>query len=256
MLIALVAVTAIFILAERWPKLCLRPSPLLRPFFLTDIFYLLTGFIAGGSAAADYINYGSQTLGSALGTRQFTLVLPRWVSTFIALIALDAGNYFAHYLLHRFDALWEFHKIHHSSPRLDWLATFRSHILEQTLRRLLAPLILILLGFPPEVVLVAGALFIAWTVFNHSNLRIGSRSLERILITPRLHRAHHLSGGPARNLGTIFTFWDRMRGTFSTDGVGEESELGNGEPLYPQGWLAQLIEPLRRIGSMKPDAGS
>jgi len=33
----------------------------------------------------------------------------------LALLGLDVGNYFAHYRLHRFDVLWQFHKIHHSS---------------------------------------------------------------------------------------------------------------------------------------------
>jgi sterol desaturase/sphingolipid hydroxylase (fatty acid hydroxylase superfamily) len=63
-------------------------------------------------------------------------------------------------------------------------------------------------------VLAAGAVFIAWAVYNHSNLRVGLGFLEHVLITPRLHRAHHLNDAPARNLGTVFTFWDRMRGTF------------------------------------------
>ena len=49
----------------------------------------------------------------------------------LALLGLDVGNYFAHYCLHRFDVLWQFHKTHHSSRKLDWLATFRSHIGEQ-----------------------------------------------------------------------------------------------------------------------------
>jgi sterol desaturase/sphingolipid hydroxylase (fatty acid hydroxylase superfamily) len=256
MLSALGAVAIIFMLTERCSKLRFCPSPFLRPLFLTDVFYLLTGFVAGGSVSAAYVDYGSQVVGATFGTQQFTLAIPRWVSILIALVALDAGNYFAHYLLHRFEALWEFHKIHHSSPRLDWLATFRSHILEQALRRLLAPILLIFLGFPPDVVFAAGAIFIAWAIFNHANLRVNLRFLENALITPRLHRVHHLSNAPTRNLGTIFTCWDRMRGTFSTEEMDEKSGLGNGEPRYPQNWLSQLVEPMRRIGGMKSAAKS
>ena len=230
-LIVLGAVSFIFILIERHPKLRLSSLPFLRPFFLSDLFYLLTGFIVGGSVTAAYFDYGSRIIGTTFGMRQLTLALPGWALVLLALLALDAGNYFAHYLLHRFDALWEFHKVHHSSPLLDWLATFRSHILEQTLRRLVAPILLILLGFPTDAVLMAGAVFVAWGVFNHANLIINLRFLEQILITPRLHRIHHLNEGPVRNLGAIFTLWDRMRGTFSTEEVDADSELGNGESL-------------------------
>jgi len=42
----------------------------------------------------------------------------------LVLLGLDVGNYFAHYCLHRFDVLWQFHKTHHSSRELDWLANF------------------------------------------------------------------------------------------------------------------------------------
>jgi lathosterol oxidase len=84
--------------------------------------------------------------------------LPLWATTPLALVAIDLGNYLAHILLHRYGALWEFHKVHHSSRTLDWLATFRSHIVEQALRRLIAPALLIIAGFPIKAVVLAGGL--------------------------------------------------------------------------------------------------
>jgi lathosterol oxidase len=51
-----------------------------------------------------------------------------------------------HLSLHRFEALWQLHEVHHSSPALDWLATFRSHLLEQALRHFATPLLLVAVG--------------------------------------------------------------------------------------------------------------
>ena len=233
---------------ERVPGIRLRPLPLFRRFFVTDVFYLLTGFVAGGSIAAAYITRGSQFFGEVLGVpRLAALSVPLWLLVVLALIAFDAGNYLSHYCLHRFDWLWEFHKIHHSSRELDWLATFRSHIGEQILRRLLAPTLLIVIGFPLDAVIVAGGIFIAWAAFNPANIGLNLQFLEPVFITPRLHRIHHLNSAPTNNLGTVFTFWDKLRGTLDRSRIAEESELGNGEPHYPQSWLRQFFTPIRRL---------
>ena len=250
MLISLTVAATLVALMERHPRVKLRAQSFFRKFFVTDVFYLLTGFVAGGSLGVAYFTHASEFVGNVLFVPRLTsLSLPLWLVVILALLALDVGNYATHYCLHRFDALWEFHKIHHSSRELDWLATFRSHIGEQILRRLLAPVLLILFGFPLKGVLIAGAIFIAWGVLNHANLSLNMRVLEPVLITPRLHRVHHLSHAPANNLGTFFTFWDRLRGTLDVAEYSAECELGNGEPNYPQTWLHQFFKPLRRVVS-------
>ena len=241
----LIGAAILLAILERSPRCRFRGSSLFRRFFLTDFIYLLTGFVAGGSLAPVYIEHGSQWVEASFGFPRLTAVnLPLPVSAVLALAALDAGNYAAHYLLHRFEWSWAFHKIHHSSPQLDWLAAFRSHLAEQILRRLLAPILLILLGFPREAVIIAGAVLIAWIMFTHSNLRVNLRFLEPVLITPRLHRIHHIYDSSAKNLGTIFCFWDRLRGTLVLSETNDEIQFGNGEANYPQNWLAQLIEPI------------
>lgn len=250
MLIGLLVAAAFVALMERVPRLRLRPLLFFRRFFITDVFYLLTGFIAGGPIAVAYVNRGSQFFGDVLAVpRLAAFHLPLWLAVGMALLALDAGNYAAHYCLHRFNTLWEFHKIHHSSRELDWLATFRSHIGEQLLRRLLAPVLLILLGFPLNAIVIAGGIFIAWGIFNHANLRLNLRFLETVFITPRLHRIHHLNHAPTNNLGTFFTLWDKLRGTLDRSETFAERELGNGVRDYPQSWLRQFSEPIRRTVS-------
>src|SRR5262245_51115080 len=255
MTMMILGITALALaISERFARLRFRPSPLFRHYFASDIFYLLTGFVTGGSLAIAYVAATSDWVGTRWGIpRLAALDWPLWVTIPLALLAVDLGNYAAHTLLHRFEALWEFHTVHHSSRTLDWLATFRSHLIEQTLRRLLAPALLIIAGFPLKAVVLTSGLFIAWAMLNHSNLRLNLRWLEPVLITPRLHRLHHVPETENRNFGTVFTFWDRLRGTFIQADTEANCTFGVAGEVdsYPQGWLAQLLEPLRRVLKMR-----
>jgi sterol desaturase/sphingolipid hydroxylase (fatty acid hydroxylase superfamily) len=236
-------------LLERWSRTRRSAQPLFRARFADDALFLLLSWVATAKLSLAYV-----AAGSSLFHRQSTAPsdLPTWLLVVIAIVLLDLGNYLSHFLLHRVDALWEFHKVHHSSPTLDWMATFRSHLVEQLLRRLVAPVALIVFGFPIGAVGVAAGIFMAWGTFNHANLRIGGRFLEVIFITPRLHRLHHQTATSDRNLGTVFTLWDRLRGTF----IDEEArgELGVSGESYPEGFLAQMREPFRRLRSRVPAA--
>src|SRR5262245_2511613 len=133
----IIGITAFLLAAfERFSRLRFRPSPLFRRHFASDAFYLLTGFVAGGSLVVAYVASSSQWLGDSWGIpRLASANLPLWATTPLALLAIDLGNYLVHFLLHRYAALWEFHKVHHSSRTLDWLATFRSHIVERSEER-------------------------------------------------------------------------------------------------------------------------
>jgi sterol desaturase/sphingolipid hydroxylase (fatty acid hydroxylase superfamily) len=235
---------------ERFPSLRFRRSRLLRKYVGSDVVYLLSGFVAGGSLALAFIASGSDLVGSTFGVPRLSASdLPLWVTASAALVALDFGNYVAHGLLHRFDPLWEFHKVHHSIETLDWLATFRSHIVEQMLRRLVAPPLLILVGFPADAVALAGGIFLAWAIVNHTNLDVSLDFLEPIFVTPRLHRIHHVPDTDDRNFGTVFTIWDRLRGTLLVHDTSSEVALGVAGEIaaYPGGWLRQFVEPFTRI---------
>ena len=231
---------------ERLPGLRFRRAPFFRRFFASDLFYLVTGFVGGTSLTFGFVFSASHALGSVGVPRLSSLNIATWVAVAIALISLDLGNYAAHSLLHRYDTLWEIHKVHHSSRMLDWLATFRSHILEQILRRLCGPLLLVLLGIPLEAVAIAGSVFYAWGMFIHSNLSLNLQAIEPILVTPRLHRLHHDSNSTNKNLGTVFTIWDRLLGKFDARESGTDVIFGVPAQVdtYPQGWWSQFVAPL------------
>ena len=241
--IAVLAGTMIFLaLVERVHAIRHDAAALLRPLFFTDVLYMVTGFVVLPLLEAYFL--GSESQRTAGHT-----ALPRWFLAAICFVLIDSGNYVVHLLLHRVEVLWEFHKVHHSSRSLDWLATFRSHLVEQCLRHAVAPAMLLVVGFPPDAIVPAGAAYIAWTMFVHSNVGLDLRLLEAFVITPSLHRLHHVPESSQLNLGGVLTVWDRLRGTLernrrTTDrGLGVPGEI----TTYPQGWLRQLVEPAVRI---------
>jgi sterol desaturase/sphingolipid hydroxylase (fatty acid hydroxylase superfamily) len=247
-LLAIGSAAVIFAVLERVPSLQRLRLPLFRSFFAADILFLVLGFLVGGRLVLDYLSAANGALDAIALPRLSSLDLPLWASTAIALVLLDIGLYASHLLLHHFDRLWTFHQVHHSVRALDWLATFHSHLGEQLFRRLIAPLLLILAGVPATGVAIASAFVLFWGIFNHSNLSLNLRFLEPLFITPRLHHLHHVATSDGRNLGTVFSLWDRLLGRLDTREVPPEEELGLAGEIetYPQGFLRPLAEPFRR----------
>jgi sterol desaturase/sphingolipid hydroxylase (fatty acid hydroxylase superfamily) len=248
-LVVMSASALLLALLERLPATRRERQPLLRPYLGSDLVYLLSGYVAGGSAAAAYVAAASEAVGRLGVPRLAALDVPFWAAVAASLVLIDLGNYLSHWLLHRFGPLWRLHEVHHSSRRLDWMATFRSHLLEQALRRAVAPVGLVFAGAPVGAVAVAAGLFQSWAMLNHANLALDLRWLEPVFVTPRLHHLHHVPETTHRNLGTLLTLWDRLRGALVVRelAAGEIYGVPGEVESYPQGWLRQLVEPLRRI---------
>ena len=78
-----------------------------------------------------------------------------------------------------------------------------------------------------------------------------------MLITPRLHRLHHVATSCEKNFGVAFSVWDRLARTLTT-ATEEGGPLGvPGEiDTYPQTWTKQLVEPFRRWRAARSPAPS
>jgi sterol desaturase/sphingolipid hydroxylase (fatty acid hydroxylase superfamily) len=235
--ILLVAIAALIVI-ERLPLARFEALPVRRRHFGTDLVYLLTSGIAL-SMLAQSLSVRFLAPAGTFATSAALLAC--------SILLFDLGGYVSHRLLHRFDFLWEVHKVHHSSRKLDWLATFRGHLLEHAIRQLFSPVLLIVLGVPLTIVGLTAAVHGAWAAFAHSNFGPRLRALDFLFITPRLHRVHHVAASCERNFGVMFTIWDRLAGTLSTSTeaggvIGVPDEIDT----YPQKWTAQLVEPFRR----------
>lgn len=233
---------------ERVPRLRFRDAPFVRRFMGSDALHVVTG-VGFGLLTGGLVLTASTALG-ALGLPRLSAVpMPLALSVAPAIVVLDLGQYASHRMLHHFGALWEIHKVHHSPRALDWLAGYRSHVFEHALRRVVGPLGLVLLGAPAEAVAIAASILSAWAAFIHSNVDLHSRALELVLVTPRLHRVHHVPATTTRNFGAFLTVWDRLAGAFVAEPPPADAALGVPAELetYPQTWWAQLTEPIRRF---------
>jgi sterol desaturase/sphingolipid hydroxylase (fatty acid hydroxylase superfamily) len=171
--------------------------------------------------------------------------LPAIAQIALGLVLFDFVSFLVHVCLHRFDVLWNVHKVHHSSRQLDSLATTRTHMFENLVRFVPAQALLFLVGIPALVVAATVVIAAAYGISNHSNLASRRRWVEAIFVTPRLHRRHHVPATTQRNFGVIFTFWDRLFGTLVRVDTDDDERFGvPGEiDTYPQRFGAAFRRP-------------
>ena len=167
---------------------------------------------------------------------------PYWLQLFEIVFLCDISIYWAHRLSHRYQCLWRFHQIHHTAERLDWLAAYREHPLDNIYTRVIENLPALLLGFPMET--IAGFVVFRglWGLFIHSNVNITMGPLAYLIGSPRLHHWHHdkhLNEGC--NFANLSPLMDLMFGTYYDPGE-EPKEYGIREEVN-RGYLAQIIQP-------------
>ncbi|SJL83132.1 sterol desaturase family protein [Vibrio palustris] len=148
-----------------------------------------------------------------------TLDVNHYIAIFVTILALDLALYIFHVLMHRLPALWQLHQIHHTDTDLDASTALRFHPLEFLLLLWMRIGVVTLLGAPILGVVAYELIFIGMLVFNHCNIKLHplrERQLRWLLVTPDVHRIHHSLNEKEHNsnLGFVFSFWDRLLGTY------------------------------------------
>lgn|SRR6185436_14541749 len=142
--------------------------------------------------------------------------LPFWLAFAVSFAGVDYAYYWNHRLLH--GALWRWHAVHHTAPRLDVLVTSRNTLFTPlVIVYLWSSLAALLLLRDASGFLLGMSLTAALDLWRHSPLvpppRI-RRALSRLFITPHEHAWHHSRDRHDVNFGANFTLWDRLHGTF------------------------------------------
>jgi sterol desaturase/sphingolipid hydroxylase (fatty acid hydroxylase superfamily) len=185
------------------------------------------------------------------------LRLSGWMEILASLLALDLFDYLWHRANHRVTFLWRFHKAHHSDTAMDVSTSLRFHPGE----------LMISAAVKALWVAVWGPTAIAWFLFeasvslcaqfHHSNIDFPDRfenRLSALLVTPRFHASHHAVDrryGDA-NFSTIFSFWDRLFGSYTPPAAGGATTNGEGALGLPEArdlafsLSAWLAEPFRQ----------
>ena len=248
-LTSIAILTAIFLsvaLLERVPALQHCPGPSRRPWFATDIAWYFVATVAAG--VSTFVFQPVLVHLAIPGVSATVADLPAAVRFLVAVAVFDAVAFAVHLGMHRSDLFWRVHKVHHSSRRLDFLATTRTHAFELLIRNVPAQMALFALGLPPAVVASVVLVYGTFAVVGHSNLRLNLRWVEWLFITPRIHRLHHVPSTTQKNFATIFSVWDRATQRLVRSDTSPDAVLGvPGEvESFPQQFVLAFREPLRQ----------
>jgi sterol desaturase/sphingolipid hydroxylase (fatty acid hydroxylase superfamily) len=147
----------------------------------------------------------------------------------VVLVTRDFSDFYAHYLLHRWQWLWEFHAMHHSTMFMTPFSGKRTHIVEELFHMGISGLTLAVTvgllayvaGFPPGEITLFGidaylvGHLLTFNELQHSHVGLSFGRWERYLMSPAQHHVHHDRDGAVRNLGGLLAVWDRLFGTFA-----------------------------------------
>jgi len=142
-----------------------------------------------------------------------------WIYYIVAFVLMDLCEYTYHVIMHKIDALWKFHLVHHSDLKVDVSTTTREHPGETFVRTSFLTLWVFLLG-PVLGVLIIRQIFQTFAnIIAHTEFRLSDRVnkiVGLIFITPNLHHVHHHYRLPYTdcNYGDVLSIWDRLFGTF------------------------------------------
>jgi sterol desaturase/sphingolipid hydroxylase (fatty acid hydroxylase superfamily) len=131
---------------------------------------------------------------------------------------MDLSFYYWHLVNHRVALLWRFHNVHHIDPDLDVSTALRFHFGELAFSAGFRIVQILLIGISAWVYVAYELFFQANTLFHHSNVRLPirlERTLNRVLVTPRMHGIHHshVQRETNSNYGVVFPWWDRLHRT-------------------------------------------
>ena len=163
------------------------------------------------------------------------LGITSWWNAALTVVFLDGVTYAWHRAYHGLPMMWRMHRVHHSDRDLDVTTSGRFHLMEMTLSAIVRLGVIIIWGASVGSVVLFEIVFGLLNQLEHANLHLPWRfdqALRWVFVTPDMHRIHH-SQVPEHtnsNYSTIFSWWDRLCGTYR---FGEDQQtLAIGLPEY------------------------
>jgi sterol desaturase/sphingolipid hydroxylase (fatty acid hydroxylase superfamily) len=185
--------------------------------------------------------------------RLFPALLGQQVLTFcLYVVILDFAEYWRHRLSHRVDWWYSLHALHHAQRQMTFWSDDRNHLLDEVFSFAWFTAVALLIGIPPMQFPLLVLLLRLLESLSHANVRLSFGWLgERLLISPRFHRAHHgttAAGQASVNYGAILPWWDMLFRTadFSRDFVRTGDPTAE-ETLATGSYAAQQWAGLRRL---------
>ncbi len=221
----------------------------LRKWWKTDALYLLlNGTLTG--IGINCILFAIILVSSILLPDSFTgwvASQPFWLQIPVMLVLADLCFYAVHRIFHEVPCLWKFHSVHHSSERLDWLAAYRVHPIDQICTKGASLVPVFLLGFSATNIVIFFFIYQWQSLLIHSNTRFRFGVLEHIFASPRFHHWHHANELAAyhKNYASQLPLIDAVFGTlYMPDKM--PSSYGTNETV-PEKYIAQLAFPFNEL---------
>ena len=218
-----------------------------------NIFFTLTTIVVNFSLAFILVKTSDYVVSNRIGLL-FFVEMPVWLNMVTGILLMDLiGAYLIHYLEHKVRWMWRFHLIHHTDQQIDTTSANRHHPGESVFRFVFTTLAVVLIGAPMWMVMLYQTMSVVLTQFNHSNISMPGwldRALGWVICTPNIHRIHHHYRQPYTdtNYGNIFSFWDRIFGTYA---MVENSRLVYGLDTYTDSREVESIGTILKMPFMK-----
>lgn len=169
------------------------------------------------------------------------------IAVTLCFIWLDFSTFVYHYCAHRFDFLWRFHRLHHSSKTLDWLSGFRSFWAEDLMLEFCTSLCFIWIALPPEWFFGLAVFRAHSNFFIHTNSKIHLGFLRGWIVSADTHHWHHSLEKKFKyghNFGSFTFVWDRLMGTlYLSEKINGPKAYGLKGEYNPNGLYMRLFEP-------------
>lgn len=215
-----------------------------RPKWFLDLCYFFGQYLLWGGLVLKVLSYFGVWLDTTISFefRDMVARQPVWLQSIEVIFISDLLIYWGHRLQHKFDFLWRFHKVHHTSETLDWLAAHREHPIDSIYTVGIINLPAIILGFNLESLAIFVAFRGIWAIYIHSNVRLSIGGLKMIIGSPELHHWHHDKERDRGNYANISPLMDIIFGTYTCPPT-EPKEYGIKEE-FSSTYVGQLVQPI------------
>jgi sterol desaturase/sphingolipid hydroxylase (fatty acid hydroxylase superfamily) len=234
----------------RYEKSVSQRPLLVRDLASTAVNVLFTGTVASKVFIPVVVFFPELFLGRTVFFATSEQLGPLWLQFVLAIFVYDFLRYVIHRVQHVVPFLWELHSYHHSVTDLKAINTFVSHPLDFALRNVLPPVFLAYVGFEPAAIVFGAGLATAASLMSHCGAGLHAGWLNRVFVTPQVHRWHHSAKTPdghkySVNYGVGIVLWDRLLGTYylpMKDGLPVQPEkLGHPEGIPDEGNYLKLF---------------
>jgi sterol desaturase/sphingolipid hydroxylase (fatty acid hydroxylase superfamily) len=229
----------------------LTDQPLFRMDWKEDLFYFLVGsllvqiFAFLSMSPSMMIVENTSSWGHF---RQWVANQPIALQVLEIMLLTDLFQYWFHRLFHEIPFLWRFHAVHHSTTKMDWLASSRMHVFEIVGLRAVTIIPMFTLGFNQESLSVYILIVLVYASYIHSNVKFDIEWLKPVIVTPRFHHWHHGIEKEAINVNYAihFSWLDKLFGTYYMPPNKWPSGYGVGGNPVPKGYVKQFLYPFQK----------